>query len=64
MKYLIEKKSKAYSCFIDLRRAFDIDWHAGLLYKLKKDNVGNKSFEVIQDMYNSCESSVKIENEH
>jgi hypothetical protein len=30
----------------------------------EKDNVGKKLFEVIKDMYNSCESSVKIENEH
>jgi hypothetical protein len=64
IKYLTKKKSKVYSCFIDLRRAFDTVWHAGLLYKLKKDNVGKKLFEVIKDMYNSCESSVKIENEH
>jgi hypothetical protein len=64
IKYLTKKKSKVYSCFIDLRRAFDTVWHAGLLYKLKKDNVVKKIFEVIQDMYNSCESSVKIENEN
>jgi hypothetical protein len=64
IKYLTKKKSKVYSCFIDLRRAFDTVWHAGLLYKLKKDNVGKQLFEVIKDMYNSCESSVKIENEH
>jgi hypothetical protein len=35
-----------------------------LLYKLQKDIVGKQLFEVIKDMYNSCESSVKIENEH
>ena len=64
IKYLTKKKSKVYSCFIDLRRAFDTVWHVGLLYKLKKDNVGKKLFEIIKDMYNSCESSVKIENEH
>jgi hypothetical protein len=61
IKYLTKKKSKVYSCFIDLRRAFDT---AGLLYKLKKDNVAKRLFEVIKDMYNSCESTVKIENEH
>ena len=64
IKYLTKKKSKVYSCFVDLRRAFDTVWHAGLLYKLNKDNVGKQLFEVIKDMYNSCESSVKIENEH
>ena len=64
IKYLTKRKSKVYSCFIDLRRAFATVWHAGLLYRLKKDNVGEKIFEVIKDMYNICESSVKIENEH
>jgi hypothetical protein len=64
IKYLTKRKSKVYSCFINLRRAFDTAWHAGLLYRLKKDNVAKRLFEVIKDMYNSCESSVKIENEH
>ena len=59
---MTEKKSKIYSCFVDLRRAFDTVWHAGLLFKLKKDDVGKKIFEVIKDMYKCSESSVKIDN--
>jgi hypothetical protein len=50
IKYLTKKKSKVYSCFIDLRRAFDTVWHVGLLYKLKKDNVGKKLFEIIMKL--------------
>ena len=61
-KYLAKKKSKIFSCFVDLRRAFDTVWHDGLLYKLRENCIGSKSFSIIKDMYSCCQSSVKIEN--
>ena len=61
-KYLVKKKSKIFSCFVDLRRAFDTVWHEGILYKLRENNVGLKLFNIIKDMYRWSESSVKIEN--
>ena len=53
-----------YSCFIDLRKAFDTLWHSGLLYKLLTNNVGCKFFIVIQNIYSLCQSAIKIDNKH
>ena len=58
-KYLFKKKSKIYACFVDLRKAFDTVWHSGFQYKLMKNNVGRKFFNIIQDMYDICQSAVK-----
>jgi hypothetical protein len=33
-------------------------------YKLMKNNVGSKFFNIIQDMYDICQSAVKISNRH
>jgi hypothetical protein len=38
IKYLTKRKSKVYSCFIDLRRVFATVWHADLLYRLKRSS--------------------------
>jgi hypothetical protein len=59
IKYLTKRKSKVYSCFIDLRRAFATVWHAGLLYRLKKDNVGGKylkSLKICTISVNFCQN--------
>ena len=61
-KYLIKRKNKIFSCFVDLRRAFDTVWHEGILYKLRENHVGLKLFNIVKDMYKCCESAVKIEN--
>ena len=62
-KYLAKKKSKIFSCFVDLRRAFDTVWHDGILYKLRENSIGSKAFTIIKDMYKCCQSSIKIENQ-
>ena len=59
IKYLTKRKTKVYSCFIDLRRAFATVWHAGLLYRLKKDNVGGKylkSLKICTISVNFCQN--------
>ena len=61
-KYVNKKKEKIFACFVDLRRAFDTLWHNGLRYKLIKNGLGKKFYEVISDMYNLTESSIKIDN--
>ena len=63
-KYVLKKKTKIFSCFVDLRKAFDTVWHNGLLYKLRTNKIGHKFFNIIQNMYNVCQSAVKIENKH
>jgi hypothetical protein len=49
-KYVLNKKKKIYSCFIDLRKACDTLWHSGLLYKPLTNNVGCTFFNVIQNI--------------
>ena len=61
--YIVQRKT-IFSCFVDLRKAFDSLWHSGLLYKLAIDGVGRKFYNVVQNMYNSCESSIKIDNKY
>ena len=61
-KYLNKKKQNVYSCFVDLKKAFDSLWHNGLLYKLMKSGIGGKFYNVIDSMYSSCKSAVKIDN--
>ena len=63
-KYVLKKKAKMFSCFVDLRKAFDTVWHNGLLYKLRTNKIGHKFFNIIQNMYNLCQSAVKIDNKH
>ena len=53
-----------FACFVDLKAAFDSVWHNGLLYKLVKDEVGEKLYKTIKYMYDSCQSALKIGNEH
>lgn len=63
-KYIYGEKGRIFSCFVDLRRAFDSLWQNGLLYKLEVNNTGQKFHKVIRDMYSSSYSAVKIDNEY
>jgi hypothetical protein len=38
-KYVLKKKTQIFSCFVDLRKAFDTVWHNGLLYKLRTNKI-------------------------
>lgn len=61
-KYTKLYKKKIYSCFIDLRKAFDKVWHLGLFYKLKITGVGSKFYNIIKQMYINSEICIKFEN--
>ena len=63
-KYVLNKKKKIYSCFVDLHKAFDTLQHSGLLYKLLTTNVGCTFFNVIQNINSLCQSEIKIGNKH
>ena len=49
-KYIKQNK-KLYTCFVDLKKAFDTVWHTGLLYKLQTYGIGGQLYEVVKDMY-------------
>lgn len=62
-KYVNNEKKKVFGCFIDLKKAFDSVWRKGLLYKLsKKEDIGDKLYKVIKNMYNNTTASVKSKN--
>jgi hypothetical protein len=50
-KYINCNKKQIFSCFIDLRKAFDSVWRKGLFYKLLASGVGHKTNDIIQNMY-------------
>ncbi len=61
-KNLKGKQRKIFTCFVDLKKAFDSVWHDGLLYKLLQIGIGGKTFDVIQSMYRNSRCAVKIGN--
>ena len=63
-KYLHKEKKKIYTCFIDLRKAFDSVWRTALLYKLGNMGVGKHFFNVIKQQYCNTKSSLKYKDHH
>ena len=60
-KHLNEKKgNKVYSCFIDLRKAYDSIHHEALFYKLKKANINSLYLDLIRDIYAKTSCAVKV----
>jgi hypothetical protein len=60
LKTLIEKYTQnnpkvPFSCFIDLRKAFDKVRHDGLLYKLRKNRISDLFYNIIKNMYQKTE---------
>ena len=46
-----KKNGKLFTCFIDLKKAFDTVWHPGLLLKLKQLSINGPFYEIIQNLY-------------
>ncbi len=46
--------------FIDFRKAYDTVWRDGLLYKLGSTGISGKCYRLIENMYKSCTSCVKV----
>lgn len=58
-KYCSTKEGKLYACFIDFYKAFDSVIHCELKLKLLQLNVGNKVYNIINNMYSKSEDCVK-----
>ena len=58
-KYFNLLKKPIYSCFIDLRKAFDSVWRNGLFSKLQSSGIGSKTMKIIRGMYTNTKSSLK-----
>ena len=64
-KYIGTKKSKAtylYSCFVDLKSAFDTVWREGLLTKMSKIGIGGIFLRMIRNIYDKVFYRIKIDN--
>ena len=57
-KYIRDKK-RLYCSFIDLKRAFDSVYRDGLWYKLLKQGLNGKVFQIIRSIYSDVKSCVK-----
>ena len=54
-----KKNGKLFTCFVDLKKAFDKVWWNGLFYKLLKLEIGGNFYNTIKNMYNNICSCVK-----
>ncbi len=52
-------RKKLFVCFVDLWKAFDTVFRAGLLYKLTKMNLSTKFIKIIEAMYQDVVACVK-----
>ncbi|KAK3082441.1 hypothetical protein FSP39_009605 [Pinctada imbricata] len=59
-KYKFENK-KLYLGFVDFKKAYDTVWRDGLMYKLNKNGINGKIFNVIKDMYSKSETCIKVD---
>ena len=56
------KGNTLYTCFIDLRKAFDAVCHEGLLLKLQRPGINGKVYELIKSMFQNSISRVKCKH--
>ena len=49
-------KTYLYSCFIDLRKAFDTVWREALFYNLLKYGVNGKLFNILKAIHSDVKN--------
>ena len=56
---MLDQGSKVFSCFLDVRRAFDTAWIDGLLFKLFSElSISGRMWLVIKDLYTNVKAKV------
>ena len=60
-KYVTDKNGgKLYTCFIDLKKAYDTINHDALFYKLQQKNFSKNLLNLLDNIYSKTECTVKI----
>jgi hypothetical protein len=57
-----QKSKKVFIAFVDLKKAFDTIWRLALFYKLLKDNIPHRIFNIIHSMYTDTICRIKFSN--
>ena len=56
---MLECSSKVFSCFLDVRKAFDTVWIDGILYKLFSElGIGGRMWKVMKYLYTNIKAQV------
>ena len=54
----LQHQQDLFHVFIDLKKAFDRDWHAALWATMKKYNISTNLIQVTKNLYNKATSAV------
>ena len=58
-----QQRKWTFACFVDIKKAYDTVWQAGLKAKLLKYGVTGRMFNAISSLYAACESSIHLGGE-
>ena len=59
INHMLERGSKVFSCFLDIRKGFDMVWIDGILYKLFSElGIGGRMWKVMEDQYTNVKVQV------
>ncbi len=60
IKMRARAKIDTYACFIDIKKAYDTVWHAGLKTKLRQYGIHGRMYDALCSLYAGCESTIQL----